>query len=54
MRMAKRLNRAMLAKLSWHVLTSNEGVQCRLFREKYGMHKEDDMDFKEKARASSI
>lgn len=48
LKMAKKMNRALLAKLYWHVISNRESVWSRLLREKCGMHREDDVHFREK------
>lgn len=53
LKMAKTMNKAMLAKLSWRVLVNKEELWCKLLRAKYGLQKEVDV-FREKLRASNI
>lgn len=48
------MNKALMAKLAWRVLTQKEETWCEVFRSKYGIVSDGMMEFKCRQRASSI
>lgn len=51
---AELMNKAMLVKLGWKLVTQDEDVWYKVIRKKYGLSCEGVMDFKPKNRASPI
>lgn len=48
------MNKALLTKLCWRVVTRSEEVWCQVLQAKYDIEKEGAVTFKAKHRASSI
>lgn len=48
------MNKALLAKLGWRVITGGKDEWCNILRNKYGMKEEGMVEFAPKHRASLV
>lgn len=54
LRKASTMNKSLLAKLAWRVVTEDDAIWCNVLREKYGLSRGDGFEFTEKQRDSRI
>lgn len=54
LRRYEEMNKAMLVKLAWRLITEEVAAWCKLLRSKYGLDSSGPIDFKKKKHSSFI